>query len=398
MELASFSGTLEDGDVSKGSTALETLTDLRDRIADDPSAQVRTEAAERIANTYSNGALTWHEREIAAAILVKLAKDVEQGVRSALAAHVLSCSFLPPSLCRTISDDVEAISIPFIRYSPALTDDDLLRVIEGGSGPKQMAIAAREGVSEEVSEALVAAENDQVVTILLANERAAVSERSLHKIMDRFGSREQVQSLIVERPCLPLSVTERIIQSVSTALRERLVEKHALPRELADELALQAKEGALIRTVNAFTGSIAASDLAARLCARGRLTPTLLMRAICAGDSVFFEAAMAHLAETPIESAVVLIHDAGPLGFKAIYEKAELPPPLMRAFRAAVRAQHTIKMGLFSAWTLEHAETVLRRVAEECEEVCPGDLEHFLSQISHGMIGRRELQPRVASA
>jgi len=384
--------------VSKGSDALETLIEFRDRIADDPSAQARTEAAERIANEYSNGALSWHEREIAAAILVKLAMDVEQGVRAALATHVLSCSFLPPSLSRAISDDVEAISIPFIRYSPALTDEDLLRVIEGGNSAKQVAIAGRDTVSEQVSEALVAADDGEVVTILLANERAAVSERSLHKIMDRFGSREQIQSLIVERPCLPLTVTERIIQSVSNALRERLIEKHALPRELAEELAAQAKEGALIKSVNALPGSIEAGDLAARLYARGRLTPTLMMRALCAGDSAFFEAAMALMAETPLENAVILIHDSGPLGFKAIYEKAQLPLALLRPFRAAVKAQHEIKAGLFGAWTLDHAEMVLRRVAEECEDACPGDLEHFLSQISHGMIGRREIGHRAAGA
>jgi uncharacterized protein (DUF2336 family) len=385
--------------VSKGSDALETLIDVRNRIADDPSAQVRTEAAERIANEYSNGALSWHEREIAAAILVKLAMDVEQGVRAALATHVLSCSFLPPSLSRAISDDVEAISVPFIRYSPALTDEDLLRVIEGGNSTKQVAIAGRDAVSEQVSEALVAADDGDVITILLANEHAAVSERSLHKIIDRFGSREQIQSLIVERPCLPLTVTERIIQSVSNALRERLIEKHALPRELAEELAVQAKEGALIKSVNAFPGSIIeASDLAARLYARGRLTPTLMMRALCAGDSAFFEAAMALMAETPLENAVILIHDSGPLGFKAIYEKAQLPLALLRPFRAAVKAQHEITAGLFGAWTLDHAEMVLRRVAEECEDACPGDLEHFLSQISHGMIGRREPGHRAAGA
>jgi uncharacterized protein (DUF2336 family) len=50
----------------------------------------------------------------------------------------------------------------------------------------------------------------------------------------------------------------------------------------------------------------------------------------------FFEHALAELAGTPHARAWLMVHDAGPLGLKAIYDRAGLPPRLFQAFRAGV--------------------------------------------------------------
>ena len=49
-----------------------------------------------------------------------------------------------------------------------------------------------------------------------------------------------------------------------------------------------------------------------------------------------FEHGMAELAGTPHHRTWLMIHDAGPLGLRAIYERAGLPPRLFPAFRAGV--------------------------------------------------------------
>ncbi len=83
--------------------------------------------------------------------------------------------------------------------------------------------------------------------------------------------------------------------------------------------------------------------LARRLHATGRLTPTLLMRALCKGDARFFEAGMAVRAGIAAASAVTLIADRGPLGFKALYDKGRLAPELFQAFRAALNIVADVK-------------------------------------------------------
>ena len=64
-------------------------------------------------------------------------------------------------------------------------------------------------------------------------------------------------------------------------------------------------------------------DFVEQLYNNGRLTETLIFRALCLGDVIFFEAALAKLADIPIRNAYQLIQDRGYLGLNAIYEKFE---------------------------------------------------------------------------
>jgi uncharacterized protein (DUF2336 family) len=56
-----------------------------------------------------------------------------------------------------------------------------------------------------------------------------------------------------------------------------------------------------------------------------------------------FEHAMAELTATPHSRAWLMIHDAGPLGLKAIYDRAGLPPRLFQAYRAGVDTWRTLQ-------------------------------------------------------
>ena len=368
----------------------DTLVVIRDQMLASPSTRVRAGVAEQVGSLLSAGVLTKSERRTALAIVERLAKDVEQQVRYALARHVESCVVLSSSLARAIAEDVEAISLPFIRVSPVLTDADLLAVIELGNAAKQLAVAGRERVSERVTEALVATGSGSVMTAVLANAGAAVSEASYHKIMDAQGGNDTVQSLMVERSFLPLTVTERLIQSVSDALRDRLIEKHALPRDWADAVVGQAGERALMHGVTASRHPSDAEGLARHLDSQGKLTPTLMMRALCLGDISLFKAGMAVLARISIENVAQLTGDRGPLGFKALYDKTGLPAELFRAYRAALDVVSEIRRERNEGWDLDCVARILDRVTQAYDDACPADLEHLLSQISHRMLGRSE--------
>ena len=371
------------------------LVEIRDRLQQTSSTEVRAAAAGHVGSLLTSETLASGERAAALAILEKLVKDVELEVRSALAAHVKNCAVLPPSIARDISEDVDAVAVPFIECSPVLSDSDLVAVIELGNTRKQVAVARRDTVSERVSDALVATRSGEVVTALLANDRAAVSEPAYHDIVEHFGADKTVQGLMVERPMLPMTVIERLIQSVSTALRRRLVEKHALPGELADELVAQAGERAFMRDVASMPRGFDPESLVRRLQAAGRLTPTLLMRALCLGDVRFFEAGMAARAGIPAGNAIMLIADRGPLGFKALYDRAGLPPELFRAFRAALDVIAEVKRSGKESWDVGCVRRIIDGVIREYDEACPDSLEYLLSQISHGILGRSERSARI---
>jgi uncharacterized protein (DUF2336 family) len=370
------------------------LADVYARLRAHPDVAVRTETARQVGTLLSTPTLSASERRTALAILERLVQDVEQEVREALAIHVARCDLLPPDLARKIAEDVDAVALPFLRVSPALSDADLVAIIAAGGISKQVAIAARPSVSPGVTEVLIGTGSPNVVTALLENDGATITEAGYHTIMDEFGEDDRVQRLMVARPALPLPIAERLIAVVSETLRERLVENHALPPQVADELVHQARERALMHGIAALPRSFDVDAFTARLGARGELTPTLLMRALCLGDRRFFEAGMAVLAGISVASSVVLIADRGPLGFKALYEKAGLPPEYFRAFRAALDVLGELQIVGQDSWSPGCLETILDRMMREYDEACPADLEHLMSQMSRRILGRMDRQGR----
>jgi uncharacterized protein (DUF2336 family) len=370
------------------------LLDICNRLQVDAAVGVRVDTAKHVGALFSSATLTSAERQTAFAILEKLVRDLEQEVRHALATHVASCAFLPPPLARAIAEDIEAISVPFIRVSPALADADLVAIIEAGSEAKQMAIAARETVSERVGEALTGTHRTAVVTTLLRNDGAQISENSYHAILNDFADDASVQDLLIERDALPLTVVDRLVHVVSAELHDRLVEKHALPAELADELLTQARERTMVQGVATVPRAFDVERLAHALNRRGELTATLLMRALCEGDMHFFEAGMAVIAGVPLQNAAALIADGGPLGFKALYEQSGLPDNFFRAFRAALDVHIRLRVDGQESWSPGNLQLILDRVMLEYDEACPSDLEYLLSQMSHNILGRADQQWR----
>jgi len=61
-----------------------------------------------------------------------------------------------------------------------------------------------------------------------------------------------------------------------------------------------------------------------------------MLRALCMGDIDFFEAALAERIGISVVNARPVIHDSGPLGLKAAFQRAKLPDIYFPAARAAI--------------------------------------------------------------
>jgi uncharacterized protein (DUF2336 family) len=106
--------------------------------------------------------------------------------------------------------------------------------------------------------------------------------------------------------------------------------------ETAIRLAAFARERATIDLVDQALAHVDLGTFVANLNARRALNGSLLLRALARGQMTLFEYGLAELAGAPHPRAWLMIHDAGPLGLKAIYDRAGLPPRLFQAFRAGV--------------------------------------------------------------
>ena len=180
--------------LERGSTALN--QDWANRLLTDPSPATRANAAEAVATAFSNGALSERERRIAIDILELLSHDVAQRVREAVSEHLKKSQLLPRSVAITLARDVESVALPVIEHSQVLNDDDLIAIIHGHNGAKQIAIAKRETVSPLVTDALAETANRDVVGAKFGNKRAEKFETPNNKVMGHLGQDDGIQNQI----------------------------------------------------------------------------------------------------------------------------------------------------------------------------------------------------------
>lgn len=296
----------------------------------------RAAAAHKLCRSMERIDMSEEDRAAAQKILRMLADDAAELVRRALAITLKSSDLLPRDVARKLAMDVDSIALPIIGASPVFSDADLIEIVRAGSAARQIAVAARPSVPRDVADVIAAEAVEPAVRTLAANDNADLSERAMGRAIDRFGSSPEVIAALAYRQVLPLDITERLVALASEAVREHLVSRHAVAPETAIRLATYARERA---TVDLIDQAPAGADLAtfvAQLNARRALTASLLLRALARGKMALFEYGVAELASTPHNRAWLMVHDAGPLGLKAIYDRAGLPPRLFQAFRAGV--------------------------------------------------------------
>jgi uncharacterized protein (DUF2336 family) len=113
----------------------------------------------------------------------------------------------------------------------------------------------------------------------------------------------------------------------------------------------------------------------------GRLSPSLLMRGLCLGHVEFVEHAMAELAGIPHGRMWLLFHDSGPLGLKAAFDRAGLPPRLFQSFRAAVDVYHSIEREGTSLDRITFRKRMLERALTLFQSVPKDDLDYLLEKL-----------------
>jgi len=267
-----------------------------------------------------------------------MVKDAEIRVREALSENLKENPYVPHEVALSLAQDVDQVALPVLQFSEVLSDQDLTEIIKSQDSNKQIAIAGRATVSEEVSEALVQTQDENVVAELVENEGAEISEESFETAVDTLGDSEKVQGAMVNRPVLPVTIIERLVTVVSDAFKDQLASRSDLPAEMAEELLTQSRERAIIG-LSTEQDQASVLKLVRQLLSNDRLTPSIILRAVCMGNITFLECALAERAGTSVSNARALIQDSGDLGLKGLFQRAGLPETFFPAIQAAVEVE-----------------------------------------------------------
>jgi uncharacterized protein (DUF2336 family) len=234
------------------------------------------------------------------------------------------------------------------------------------------------------------------VRTLAANDNADLSEHALGVVVDRFPDSGEVTAAVAYRQVLPLQVTERLIRLASESVREHLVARHAVAPETAIRLAQYARERATVDLVDQAASSADLGAFMAQLNLRKALNASLLLRGLARGQMAMFEHGLAELASTPHQRAWLMIHDAGPLGLKAIYDRAGLPPRLFQAFRAGVDTWRALSAEGVDTAGEAFRQRMLERFLTQRPNVLRDDLAYLMERLDHAPLRPAPLAANAA--
>jgi uncharacterized protein (DUF2336 family) len=357
-----------------------TDSDIRTLIKG-PTEESRAHAAHKICRCIEDAQLSAEDRAHAEGILAIMAQDTAVLVRRALAVALKNSPKLPHEIALKLARDVESIALPIILNSPMLTDADLVEIVRTCPPAKQVAVASRETLSNVVTLAIAAHAAPEAVQRAVANDNAMFDQAGLERVLDRFAGVSSITSAMVHRRELPLAITEKLVSLVAGEAFDYLVNNHELPPQIAIDIAMGARERVTIDIVEQAVRQRDIARFVQQLNLNGRLSPSLLMRGLCMGHVEFVEHAMAELAGVAHERMWLMIHDSGPLGLKAAFERSGLPPRLFPSFRAALEVYHSIEREGGAEDRVTFRKRMLERTLTLFQSIPKDDLDYLLEKL-----------------
>ena len=289
--------------------------------------------ARQLTTRYIEKRLTPGQRKTIELVFRHLMRDAEIAVRRTLSEMLMENEDIPHDIAFAMAMDVAEVSLPVLKASHVLTDDDLIQVIYNTTETlKHIAIAQRDAVSETISAALVETKNEEVVGHLLGNEGAQFSETTVDKIVADFPDNVVIADGLIAHIAIPPTVIEKIMATASQALRSHLEAKYDALLHGAPEDTLDQNEA--LNTIALLRHDATDKEIQYminHLYHHGRLTHAIVTTSLCLGKLRFFEMGLAKLAGIPYSNAAILIKDESNKGFEALYDLAGFPRPLFEA-------------------------------------------------------------------
>lgn len=302
------------------------------QLMQEPSGKARGLLAGKIAADYRAGSFSPSEMAIANDIFRILLKDIEVRVRRAISEQLCHAPNVPRDIIERIANDDVEVAVYVLEFSRILNDTDLMYIIQSSEEVARLrAIARRENLSASVASSLAETGHVSVLGDLFANKTAMITDNAILFAWPQIADHESLAQLLIDRGGLSLVVVEKMLSAVSDELKHRLMKEYKISAPMAVKASADAREWEMLGFVAANSNldpddDEQVEDLVNQLVLGGRLTYSLIIRALCMGSLNLFEVGLARLAGVPRVNARLLLSDAGALGFHSLYSAAHMPP------------------------------------------------------------------------
>lgn len=268
-----------------------------------------------------------------------LALDEMLRIRKALAETLKDYAGTPPAVALQLAKDLEReVSEPILRFCTALSDKDLIEVLETHPASwAAEAVAQRNTISESVSKAVIDTGNPKAGIYLLENTGAEITEPLLEVIVGRAREYPEWHKPIAVRKSLPPLMAMKLATYADSTIRKLLMERSDLDKNTVDEITKIIHRR--VEYEDTIKRSRFAEDPVKRALAlyeSGNLTEQVLSDAAAMRDETFVMAGLAEYLKVDVETVRKVFDVRAPKTICALCWKAGF------SMRLAVQLQRTI--------------------------------------------------------
>jgi uncharacterized protein (DUF2336 family) len=287
-------------------------------LAKETSSEKRRELLRKITDVFLADPPDRSDREsqLFDEIVGAVASDLETQVRIELARKIADTKVPVARTAKRLAMDEIEVARPVIERSKALTEADILEIVQQKSQDHMMAVTKRPDIGANVSSALVDRGADRVVAALLENRTARIDRPTYERVADRAQTSPVLHAPFVRNQQVPLDLLNNVYLKVENNLRREIMRKfHGVsPAEL--EAALEASRNHLSAAYGALPPDYqTAKDHVAALEKKGQLRPPLLVQLLRENKKTAFLVAFSQLVDVEFDLGRRLIdtHDVDAL-------------------------------------------------------------------------------------
>jgi uncharacterized protein (DUF2336 family) len=344
-----------------------------------------------------NAKLTPREEEQVNELINQLMFNCSSQVRMHLLKKFVDVSKMPRQIATNLAQDTIDVARPVLLTSSALTDEDLVRVIEDKGVDHAMTIAKRSRISEAVADALVTTGDMRVMQAVVENLGAHLTPLAMDVISDAARYSANLRKPLIFRAEATTEIVLKLYWWMEQDLRRYTLSRFGVSSGQIDQALAKTIATFLDSHVQEKSNDAIMSQIAEWIEGHQALTPQILPQVLRMGHFRLFNMLLARLAGLPLSLIDTIMEEVGGRGLASIcrsigVEKAGFVSLflLSRGGRPGDQIVHPREM----CYALETFDRMTPAIARDLLHSWTVDPSYFASHGAEALL--EENQPRHA--
>jgi len=305
-------------------------------LLDKEDSEAKVLVAKKICSQYLEANYNTDELKIAEEIFRLAIRDAELKIRITISEALKEAEQLPHDIAISLAKDVDDVANPIIQYSPVLTDEDLMEIIESSSIQKVIAISRRKKLTKELVAVLLKEPSKDVIDNIIGNSEVANTDKGFEEIVTSIANNREAIKGLINSISLPPKVTETMMNEVAKTMIEDVKKKYDFTPGLLDRVAGHTIELSTLTIINEKSDPKEVDALIDHLYDFHRLTTSLIISSLCICKIRFFISALSKRSGLSKESIKMTIESGDDEMLRKLLAKAEMPEKLHTAIKVVL--------------------------------------------------------------